>query len=93
MGSSQKSDTFKFSFGGIPYTQNADNSVKLETDHTTFRRSPANACRNQYIGPTAVKSVSSLADPDSNPDTVRLGVQRVLSAYAAPSVPFLPKGK
>lgn len=87
----QKSGTFKFSFWG--YTQNTDNSVKLESDHTTLRRSPTNACRNQYIGPTAVKSVSSLTDPDSNPDTVRLGVQRVLSAYAATSVPFLPKGK
>lgn len=56
-------------------------------------RSPVNAHGNQYIGPTAVKSLSSLLDPDSSPDTVRLGVQRVLSANAAPSVPFHPKGK
>lgn len=48
---------------------------------------------NQYVDLSAVKSVSSFLDPDSNPDTVRLGVQRALSADAAPSVPFHPKGK
>lgn len=66
---------------------------KLESNHTTLKRSPANACRNQYVDPTVVKSVSSLLDPDSNPDTARLGVQRVLSADAAPSVSSHPKGK
>ena len=39
------------------------------------------------------KSASTLSDSDNNSDAARLGVQRALSASAAPSAPFCPKDK